>query len=753
MALSVSDVDAIINAAPNTEINLPAYVGAKGDLDYLKSYVLSAVVDRYGVDPSVFDTATLLSTTILRDFVHRAIYMHPDLENYDTTAPDPFSYQSDVGGLFREGGWYQCGEISWQLQNIYQSLGYQSAVVWAFNGEDGDGTPYSYNDGHVRVDVYLNDYGKYVTQDVTYNWLFTNGDTGAPLSYHEAQALNFVDTSKLVFDDTGINTYYGYALNAPGVLPYFNDFYRSNYMNVTYAWMEDGVYSQQQRALTSDWYGSHDTLFKGAYASSADAAQAVLAFAAQDKSLLGITDALRPDHQVSGFRLLSMDGQSVTGDYVTLQLSDMSYVSVNISTGAILNGSYDQVVDDLTGGGQNLNPGVDTSNFFNPTVFVQYDGNLIAQWDIDRSNPVVAPLFAEEKTRWPVVYSSDGGWIQSFTDAYDQPFDHMTEYYNASGALYYKETWYDNGDYSQTPYDWQNQNSWSRFEYKYEHTGQHIFTTYYNDNGTIKVANFDIMNQPWDHTDIYYDAAGRLTNEFTAYDDGGYVLYKFDYLGENPVWSDWQYRYNSNGILTNELVNYDNGGWLIINYDYTNSYSWSNWQYRYDASGEIQAERYRNDDKTWVDVFHDANNTASWDVMYNRYTADGKLAATLVRNDDHSYSQTTYDPLNSQPWDYAKWDYNSIGQLVYNEYHLDDGGKQVILYDKANIYDWSDWQTTTNAAGQITREYVHYDDKHTTLTVYDPTNTQPYDHYIDTRDANGILLSHVVVPDHGMFVV
>lgn len=750
MAMSVAEVDAIIEAAPDTEITLPTYTGAAGDLGYLKSYVLSAVTERYGVDASVFDGATLLSTSILRDFVHRAIYDHPELAIYDTTAPDPFSYQSDVGGLFREGGWYQCGEISWQLQNIYQSLGYKSAEFWTFNGEDGSGTPYSYNDGHVRVDVYLDDYGKYVDQDVTYNWLMVD-QNDEPLSFHEAQALNFTNPSDLRFEDTGTYTYYGLdGYHYKGLPTYFDNFYRSEYMNVSYAWMEDGVYSQQIRAQTLDWYSSHTTVQFGPFDSAADGAQAILDLAGQGKTLVGITDALRPEHAVSGFRLLSMDGQSMVGDYVTVQLADGSYVSVNIGTGDILNGSYDQIVDDLTGGGQGLNPGIDTSAFFDPTVFVLYDGSVIAQWDIDQNNPLVAPLFTEEASRSPVVHMPDGETEQTYFDAYNEPWSQIKEFYNTDDSLYFKETHYDNGDYSETPYDWQGQYAWSRFEYKFDHTGQHISTAYQYDDGTSLLTKFDTKGQIWDYMDVHYNAAGLIISSFTDYDDGGYATGRYDYQGQ-MVWSDWQFKYNAAGQKTNELVNYDDHGYTIINYDYTNSYVWANWQYRYDAAGQPAAERVRYDDGGWVDTIRDSQHVYAWDNTQTRYDASGHMAALLVRNDDRSYSTTFYDNTNSQIWKDATWDYNSAGKLTYNEFHYDNGGKLVDNFDFNNLQPWSDWQTRTNAAGQKEADYVHYDDGHTVLTIYDPTNIQSYDHYIDTRDAQGNLLSHVVVLDDGMY--
>ena len=73
-ALTYADAKQTAEAASQAPLVLPAYTGSATDLSYLKSYVLNAVEQLYGVSASVFDTATLYSTSLLRDFVNRAIY-------------------------------------------------------------------------------------------------------------------------------------------------------------------------------------------------------------------------------------------------------------------------------------------------------------------------------------------------------------------------------------------------------------------------------------------------------------------------------------------------------------------------------------------------------------------------------------------------------------------------------------------------------------------------------------------------------
>lgn len=566
--MTVDEVDAIIEAAPAGEIILPTYQGLPGDLDYLRNYVLAAVTARYNVDASVFDTANLLSTTILRDFLHRAVYDRDDLPIYQDVHPgdDQFAYQTDVGALFREDVWVQCGIIAWQLQNIYEAFGYQSSVYWAFNGEDGAGTPYSYTDGHVRVDVHLDDYDKYVTQDATYNWLFVDANTDQPLSYREAQILNHNDPSALLFDDTGIRTYVG-TLGIDGVPTWLPEFYRTDYMNVTYEWMDDGVYSQTYRLTNLDWYSAHTSVFAGAYATVADAVNDVVDLHDAGKTLVGITDALRPDHAVSGFRLLSLDGQSVVGDFVTLQLTDGNYVSINIDTGQALNGSYDQIMDELTGANRDLNPGVDTTAFFNPTIFVIYNGTVEAQWDIAKSNPLLIEMQTEQNSRVTVTHMPDGHTEYNYYDGNGQIWDHVTELYNDQGALYWHTAEWDNGAYSARPYDWQNVQPYQWFEYTWDHTGQLIYTNYLYDDGTSTFTYLDPNQQePWQQHQQKFDAAHNLVGDYYQDEKGGWVSTLLDPTNQYD-WASWKGWMNPNGVTTKALITYDDGHVQLYNFD------------------------------------------------------------------------------------------------------------------------------------------------------------------------------------------
>ncbi|MBN8964345.1 MAG: hypothetical protein J0H89_02960 [Rhizobiales bacterium] len=566
MVMTVAQVDAIVKAAPAGEIVLPEYQGLSGDLDYLRTYVLAAVTARYNVDASVFDTANLLSTTILRDFLHRAVYDHPDLQTYQDLHPDnQFAYQTDVGALFREEQFVQCGIISWQLQNIYQSLGYDSVLYNTINGEDGLGTVDSYNDGHVRVEVKLDDYDKWITQDATYNWLFQDATTGAPLSYREAQILDFTDSSNLIVDDTGIRTYVG-NLHIDGLPPGFMGYYLTAYMKGAYGWLDDGVYSQVHRDFFLDFKDAHTEVFDGAYAAVADAVNDVVSLHAAGKTLVGITDALRADHQVSGFRLLSLDEHSVVGDYVTLQMTDGNYVSINIDTGETLNGSYDQIYDDLTGGNRGLNPGVDVSEFFNPAVFVLYNGDVQAQWDVPQDNPLAWQLIGEHLSRITVTHMPNGEWQSNYWDAYDTPYDHIQELYKDNG-IYWRTTEWDNGNYSVRPYDYDKTQPFTYFEWTWDHTGQLISKEYVYDDGTSSFTTLDPGDQqPWAQHEQKFDAAHNLVGDNYQDDKGGWTYTNLDVTNKYD-WATWKVWTDPSGATEKVYVTYDDGHVALMMYD------------------------------------------------------------------------------------------------------------------------------------------------------------------------------------------
>ena len=95
---------------------------------------------------------------------------------------------------------------------------------------------------------------------------------------------------------------------------------------------------------------------------------------------LQIAQSLRDDgYYVSGFSLLEQAGVS---HWLTVRLGDSSYRSINLETGTVLVGSYDQLVNEATAGGSApahgaaLNAGTDLSAFLEPASVLTYYGGV-----------------------------------------------------------------------------------------------------------------------------------------------------------------------------------------------------------------------------------------------------------------------------------------------------------------------------------------------------------------------------------------
>ena len=126
----------IVNAASLQPFVLPSYTGSTTDFAYLKDWVLGQVTSIYGVSASTFDEASVLSTSILRDFVHRAIQ--------ETTAPDRsasdfpgFLGWNDVAFEFRYPAHGLCGEVATQEWMVFRAFGYQTNEISSIDGTVG----------------------------------------------------------------------------------------------------------------------------------------------------------------------------------------------------------------------------------------------------------------------------------------------------------------------------------------------------------------------------------------------------------------------------------------------------------------------------------------------------------------------------------------------------------------------------------------------------------------------------------------
>jgi hypothetical protein len=207
-----------IEAASKTAWNLPLYQGGLSDFAALKQYVWARLTEQYGaLNSADFNQATLYSTTILRDFVHRALYQsttHQDMEGYwlaNKLTPAP-RFQ-DIGSMFRQEATGLCGDLAWQAYNVFRAFGYDTTYINTVNGEVSQGNPsqnpYAFDNGHVTTEVRLSDLGKWIVQDATFNFLVRASTNSTPLSLLEVRTERYINgNASLTIDHAGIYTWF-----------------------------------------------------------------------------------------------------------------------------------------------------------------------------------------------------------------------------------------------------------------------------------------------------------------------------------------------------------------------------------------------------------------------------------------------------------------------------------------------------------------------------------------------------------------
>ncbi len=364
---------AVVDAAPTAQFVLPAYTGSTTDLGYLKQWVLSQVTAIYGVSASVFDEPTVYSTSILRDFVHRAFMQTTAAWSEPNQFPS-FIQWNDVGLEFRTMAHGVCSDLAWQEWEVFRAFGYQTTDIATINS-----TPDAYVASHCMTEVYVADLHQYIVQDSTFN--FTYQDTsGNYLTFDQARqdALN----GTLVFN--GFHDYRDYSetgMVEPEIPVSTQTYMEANYLdNIYWRFNSNGSEVEVVTKLFNNFQTAHSaSSFQGnEFASLSGAQSALQGLLGQGEGWQAAASTLRGEgYYVSGFELTDASG-APTSQWLTLRLGDGSYVSLSL-TGSVLNGSLDQIENEATGGlgATDMNPGADLSGFLNPLYVLAIDGTLM----------------------------------------------------------------------------------------------------------------------------------------------------------------------------------------------------------------------------------------------------------------------------------------------------------------------------------------------------------------------------------------
>jgi Ca2+-binding RTX toxin-like protein len=375
---SHEDARRLIEAAPKGELDLPAYTGSNTNLSYLRSYVATHAADLYGVSASVFNTPTLFSTSLLRDFIHRAVYHNDSTIDYHQKAGSP-QFDKDVGAALRDPAYGLCGLLSWQMFTVFEAFGYDARRLTSVDGSLPRTAAQSddYFLSHAITEVYLSDMGGYALQDATFNVVYLN-ESGVPQSLYEFRREQYVADDPTWLDFT--TSYANYQRNGyrsvaeiPGYAGLITAAQAFDWFNVPESWTTKVSNGWQ---LMGQFYEKSPVVF-GSREAAIDALNDVRSMGWE-----AAHEAISASRDVWGFRIYSPDTGRVTSEWLTVGIPGGKFISMNLGTGVVLNGTYDQMLAEASGYGENRNASnVDLSFLFNPAGFIGPSGNIGYDWE------------------------------------------------------------------------------------------------------------------------------------------------------------------------------------------------------------------------------------------------------------------------------------------------------------------------------------------------------------------------------------
>jgi len=364
-AASLQVLDDIASAAP-FPLDLSAlrpYDGGVDDYDYLRQYITDYAVRVYGVDPSLFNKSTMVSTGLLRDLLHKLNYSAPDYLRYlwvkgRTIAPE----RQDIAETWRYPSRGNCGQMSYALFHLYRAFGYETNRIGTINGQIG---PFrvgdNYTQSHGTTEVYLPELNRFIVQDPTYNTVILETATQQPLGWLEAHQVvteaqknggqAAIDSITLI--PTWVATGHGYRTdtNRPIVPSHDKGWLALDYFDIPHritSWsLADGERHYDMLKMFRTQRNAHAS-----------------------PTPVGVGDT-------TSFELIDLETLEVTSVWETVRQSDGTYRSTNRDTGETLNGSYNQLVTESLNGDISLNPGVDLSEFVGLAKIVTLKGQQV----------------------------------------------------------------------------------------------------------------------------------------------------------------------------------------------------------------------------------------------------------------------------------------------------------------------------------------------------------------------------------------
>ncbi len=440
------DAQRLIDAASKADWTfLPEYKGSKTDLNYLRNYVIKNVADVYDVSASLLKTPTVFSTTLIRDFVHRAIYGNSTSEKYADLKNQPgfdADFRNDVAGALRYPASDSCGLMGYQLFRVFESLGFETVRVGAVEGDLVGGvkgqwgiysTGKNFADAHVTTQVFVKDLNKFIIQDSTFNLMFTDR-SGTPLSLNELRDQQFArspaykiahDDSYLHFRENGYSMFEGAFDHSSST--YIRNVLLKPWSMLTYSWDTNDQWYATVVLMRADSYSSAI-----AYSSYQAAVMALEVAQATGDGWEDGAVTIRGSRFVAGFKLYDRDTGQAESEWLTVARDGGEYISRDRISGRVLKGSYDQLVAEASGKGIRRNPGEDLSDFLNPASLLGRNGTVYSELEATPYDDGLAILTGTAASN---LITSSAGIAQTMTglagnDLYivNDAFDRVAEY-------------------------------------------------------------------------------------------------------------------------------------------------------------------------------------------------------------------------------------------------------------------------------------------------------------------------------------
>ena len=600
-----------------------AYTGSATDVDYLRAYFVSEITSYYGVDATIFDSGSITATTLVRDFIHKLVYFHDELQGYSSlvSAGQALPLNLDIAPLLRHTSWALCGEISWQTFHVYRALGYECRLIDTLNGAIDN-----FNDSHVFIEVRDPVTGRYFIQDPTYNAAHVALD-GVLLG---AQALR-----ELVLDHPGeqlshtiggtVYTYY----HATGVATAGLEALVDNFITVgalVTPWRivsRDGTnalwadFRDDRRSAVAD-----DVELKGLVA---DAKQSGLGFDATVQQLTAYYD-------IYGIEFVNTS--TANGLVLVARSSGGGDLSIDFDTLTVVAGGVDKHWDALAHGEAAGLPDIRYGDAFR---MVGANG-IEAYFGIEATLPQ-QPL--------------QGPLDSSYADGYG-----LFQVAMESVSIV-----------KSTAYDFAGREDWTSWtEYRKLDDGSLLKVDTVNDDATSYRAQFDFeKSQSWALREDVFDSSGQLQISRVVNDDATSYRARYD-PEETETWALREDVFSSSGQLQISRVVNDDATSYLAQYDPQNSRSWALRETLTDAQGRTVTELLTADDGTRELHLYDVPENNPWSSIDRYFAADGQLAMEIIVQDDGFRVERVWDLNDTENWMQVDSVFDATGTLIGHTY-------------------------------------------------------------------------------------